>query len=374
MKTRFVYNFTGAIILAIALFFPSMVESAAKINIDDTRWISIGGGLRTSFSATENAAPSGDSYSKGFNLDNQRIYFNGQLHKSIYIEFNTELDANDDLRILDALGKFEFSNLLKIWGGFFLVPGDRSILDGPFYLNAYEYPFVSNYPGEFAGRDTGLAVWGETGSGNFKYQVGAFQGRRSDSDLGVNPNQDDNLLYAGRLTYNFWEPEPGYYTSSIYYGAKDVLALGLAGQYQKNGAGTATSPGNFTGWHLDFLLEKTLGKYGVVNLEAAYYNYDLDNVPDANLVEGNSFFVLASYLFPTKVGWGRFEPLFRYQRFDRDQSNMLGQRGIRDQFTGQLNYIIDGHNARLSAYWARQDPGPTEQTQNTFFIGFQLQI
>jgi hypothetical protein len=118
MKTRFVYNFTGAIILAVALSFPSVVEAAAKINIDDTRWISIGGGLRASFSATENAAPSGDSYSKDFNLDNLRLYINGQLHKSIYIEFNTELD-DYDLRILDAIGKFEFFSLLKIWGGFF---------------------------------------------------------------------------------------------------------------------------------------------------------------------------------------------------------------------------------------------------------------
>jgi hypothetical protein len=373
MQMKRAHVFACAIILTMALSFPSLVKAGAKISIDDTKWVSIGAGLRTSFRATEDAASGGSDYSKDFEVDNIRLYLNGQVYKGIKFEFNTERD-DDSIRVLDAIGKLEFFDLLNIWGGRLLPPSDRSNLDGPFYLNAWDFPFVQAYPAVFAGRDDGVAVWGQIGGGRYKYQIGAFQGRDDASALGGDPNQDDNLLYAGRLTFNFWDPEPGYYNSSIYYGDKDVLALGLVAQYQSDGAGTAKRPGNFKGFNVDFLLEKNLGTYGVVNLEAAYYNYDLDDVPDATLIQGDSYFVLASYLFPNKIGWGRFEPLVRYQHFDRDDGNIEGQRGDRERYEVGVNYIIDGHNARLSTFWAHEDPGPTMKSRNIFLIGLQLQI
>ena len=43
-------------------------------------------------------------------------------------------------------------------------------------------------------------------------------------------------MYAGRLTYNFLNPEknPGYYTQGTYFGtAGDILALAVGGEYRK---------------------------------------------------------------------------------------------------------------------------------------------
>ena len=48
----------------------------------------------------------------------------------------------------------------------------------------------------------------------------------------VGPNTDGDLLYAYRVVFNFLDPEPGYYAQSSYFGKKDILALGFAGQYQ----------------------------------------------------------------------------------------------------------------------------------------------
>jgi hypothetical protein len=44
-------------------------------------------------------------------------------------------------------------------------------------------------------------------------------------------NQNQDPLFATRVAYNFWDPEPApaYYTSSTYYGKADILTVALVG-------------------------------------------------------------------------------------------------------------------------------------------------
>ncbi|KPV39966.1 hypothetical protein AN478_07180 [Thiohalorhabdus denitrificans] len=339
--------------------------AGATIDIDEDSRISIGAGVRTSFRMNEDAAPSGDAYSKDFQLDNMRLYVSGTVYPDLGLEFNTEFDpnTNDQVRVLDALAKYEPTDLLNFRAGRMLPPSDRSNLDGPYYLNTYDFPLVANrYPAIYAGRDDGAAVWGTVGEGAFKYQVGAFEGRQGGPDV------DDNPMYAGRLTLNFLDPEPGYYNSSTYYGNKDILALGLVGMFEKDGAGTAGSPGDFTGWNVDGLFEKNLGAFGVFSLEGAYYSYDLDGATDSTVrTAGDSVRGLMSFLVGPELGPGQLQPHVRYQSFDYDGG------GEDTRLEGGLNYIIDGHNAKLSAIaGVEEDAGGVEQ--NFFLLGWQLQV
>ena len=174
---------------------PWMISSAyagGTIKIDDTKWVSVGAGLRTSFNSVENGAPNADDRSKDFRVDSMRLYVNGQVHKNIKLEFNTDRSedsaGDENIRVLDALVKFEFSDMLNIWMGRMLPPSDRSNLDGPYYLNTWNFPLAQAYPSIFAGRDDGAAVWGQVNGGQFKYQLGAFEGTQGGS------NVEDNLL------------------------------------------------------------------------------------------------------------------------------------------------------------------------------------
>ena len=156
---------------------PANAQIGGNIKLDDTRWISIGAGLRASFSSTEDAAQSGTDRSKEFDVEDMRLYINAQVFKGIQLEFNTERDttsttnanAEADVRILDAILKFKFAESFQVWGGRFLPPSDRSNLNGPYFLNIWDFPFVQAYPAVFAGRDEGVAVWGITMDGRFKY-------------------------------------------------------------------------------------------------------------------------------------------------------------------------------------------------------------
>lgn len=370
--------FTGTLPLFLAIswlvFLPTESRAGGKVEIDDTRWVSIGAGLRTSFNAVQDDSLDGKNRSKEFQLDSVRLYVNAQIHPYIKLEYNTERNSLGDVDVLDALVKLEFNDLLNIWAGRFLPPSDRSNLDGPYYLNTWDFPFVQQYPAIFAGRDNGAAVWGQIGGGKFKYQVGAFEGTGDVIDPGPDgilgtpddipgPNGADNLLYAGRLVLNLWDPEPGYYNSSTYYGAKNILALGAAAMVQHNAVGDLANPGDFTGWNIDALAEKKLGGSGVVSLEGAYYSYDRDKAaPDSD-----GYFVLGSYLLPQKIGVGQFQPMVRYQSLDTDQVGVQ----IRQEYG--LNYIIDGHNARISAVFGIEDPAAGDPF-NLFRIGLQVQL
>ena len=367
-----------ALLLGLAL--PSLLFAGAKIKVDDTKWFSIGMGFRSSFAITEDGAPNGSDSSSGVSFDNIRLYTAAKVHKNVSLEFNTErstgndsLDTDHRIRVLDAVAKFSFKGF-DLWAGRFLPPSDRSNLDGPFYLNNYDFPIVQAYPAIFAGRDNGVAIMKEYAGGKFKWSYGLFEGRTNTTNGDTNPDQADNLLHAARVTYNFWDPEPGYYTTSSYYGAKDVLAVAFVFQYENDGAGTSAvgASGDFTAWNVDVLMEKKLQNGGVVNLEGAYYDYDLEDKTDLSLTQGEGYLLLGSYLIPKQIGWGKVQPYVRYQHFAR--ANLTGDGGNRTRTEGGFNYIIDGQNAKISVLYFSDRNGSNADSKNTFKIGLQFQL
>jgi hypothetical protein len=177
----------------------SLAQVGGILEIDKDRWVSIGGGLRTSFESVENGAENNKDRSNDFEFDSFRLYINSLIYKGIQFEFNTQGDSDSSFRVLDAVAKFNFSNYFNVWFGRLVPPSGRANLSGPYFLNVFEFPFVEAYPNLFVGRDEGAAIWGITNGDKLKYQFGLFEGRDGDS------NQGDNLLFTGRLTYNFCE-------------------------------------------------------------------------------------------------------------------------------------------------------------------------
>lgn len=367
----------------------SVSEAGATFKIDDTKWVSVGAGLRSSFNAKERAAPNGKAWSNDFQLDNVRLYLNGQIHKYLKIEFNTDCQTcsnGGEVRVLDAIGKFEYNPYVNLWVGRMLVPAERREMNGPFYSAVYNI-FANGTPFEPAdqnliiksdgtsagsfGRDDGATFWGAAFDGRLQYAVGVFRGLRG----GANAN--DNPLYAQRIAYNFWDVEknPGYYTSGTYYGAGgDILTVGVSNQYQKKGAGSELNPASFRGTSVDVLMEKVLPNKGVVTFNGEYKNYGLSRHEEPltgfTLFEGNAFDVSAMYLFPKKVFIGKFQPYFRYVNV------AASANPVRDVYETGVNYVIDGHNAMVSLSWQHGDLiSPVNNNDlNSMTVGFQWQI
>lgn len=399
---------THGLIATLVLIWSVSAQGGGTFKINETKWLSVGTGLRTSFFAVEDTAGrtaaetaagrNNDKWSTDFNLENIRLYINAQLHEYIKLEFNTEctdcFGGKGDLIILDVIGKFEFSDYANIWVGRQLVPSDRAELDGPFYQNTFEFnktPFYPSDHGNFNagrfGRDDGVNIWGTlTADKRLAYVVGAFDG------LDDGANADDNFLYAARISYNFLEVEknPGYYTSSTYYGkGGDIFTVAVAAQYQEDGAGIAADPADFFGTSVDVLFEKVLSDNSVITLEGEYKYFDLNGIMRPTLAasatngcfclfEGNAYTGTALYLFPQKIGIGQFQPYVRYTLNEPDNS------ADRDEYEAGVNYVIDGHNARISLMYQYGDletkgrfnfsPTAAGDYVSAIKLGLQLQI
>lgn len=386
----------------------SPVQAGATFKIDDTKWVSVGAGLRTSFESREDAAgtPGNSQWTNDFALDNIRLYLNAQIHEYIKLEFNTDCQTcsnGGEMRILDAIGKFEYNPYVNVWMGRMLVPAERREMNGPFYSPIYNV-FASGTPfepsdynltiqgggvsaGSF-GRDDGATFWGAAFNGRLQYAFGFFRGLRGGA------NVDDNILYAQRVAYNFWDVEknPGYYTSGTYYGkGGDILTVAVSNQYQEDGAGTSFDPGTFRGTTADVLLEKVLPNSGVLTFNGEYKNYGIGNgysqaTRDAtyrtpaegfSMFEGDAYDVSGMYLIPEKVWIGQFQPYVRYTNV------MPSTSSNREAYEGGVNYVIDGHNARVSLSWTYGDlltkglnytSSATGDHVNAIKLGFQLQI
>ena len=361
--------------------------------------LSIGAGLRTSYNAIEGGNSANGGTAQDFALNNARIYLNGKGHERIGFEFNTDidnaqgfnLDGTDEgasVRILDLIAKFQLTDHISLWTGRFLPPSDRSNLDGPFYLNAWNFPWVQfGHPNIFQGRDDGAALFGQYGDGAFKWQIGAFEGDHDGSAARVGNADTDNLMVTGRLTLNLLDPEPGYYNASTYYGEKDILAVGVAFMHRHNALADATTAGVFqdqTSWSIDGLFERPLDNGGVMTVEGAYYNNDDHNgvrSPGNEVLigtnrprTGDGYFILGSYLFPNAMNImsleGKLQFMTRYMEYTSESWNS----GQDNQTDFQLNYIMNGHNARISAVWSVYDDHSGLENTDTFTLGTQLQF
>ncbi|MGE0484204.1 MAG: hypothetical protein AB7Q81_08680 [Gammaproteobacteria bacterium] len=375
--------------------------AGATVKIDDTKWLSLGAGARADFRTAEDSAPNGD-WSDDFNLNSARLYLNGQIHKYIKFEFNTECvfcgnSALEEWVVLDAIGKFEYSPAFNVWAGRLLVPAERQELNGPYYSttwDAYKTPFTpsdfsTNFGTGGAGvyaRDHGVNVWGAIApEGRLQYVFGVFNGLESSTGFG--PNQDDNLMWAGRVAYNFLgvEKNPGYYTSGTYYGgAGDIFTIGLAAQYQEDGSGSFLNPGDYFGFSADLLYEGVLESKHVVTLNGEYKNFSADYAKaafaDADCFctfDGDSYSIAALLLFPQEVFIGKLQPYVRWTEV------MPNGSADRDEVEVGVNYIIEGHNARVSAFWQHGDiatkglnysPAAAGRSIDAFRVAFQLQL
>lgn len=347
--------------------------------------VTVGAGIQTSFYNCDKACINspgtigpGDSTVSGFALDSIRLYINGNVTDQIKIMFNTEYTGSgsgpgdDKVEVLDAVGRFEFSDHLNIWAGRFLPPSDRANLYGPYFANDWA-PFADGvadfYPSIENGRDNGVAYWGQFGI--LKLSAGLFDGGSLNSAV----NDRSKLLYAARAQLDFWDPEAGYYLNGTYYGEKDLLALGLAAQNQDSK--TTVS--------VDALMEKKLPNSGVVTVEAEYMHDNGLTAPSTS----KGWYGLGAYLFPETVGIGKFQLLGKYSQktidaryvyelTDTDPPDLIPELAVEPDkiktLEVNINYIIKSFNARVGLYYLHQKDDLGDLSPHEIGLKLQLQM
>ena len=273
--------------------------------------------------------------------------------------------------LLDLVVKLEFAESLHLWLGRMPMASDRASLSTVWAIAPWTMPgrydaFAPTTgiagrptPGPRRGenqRGDGATLWGQFAGGMLKYYVGIF-------GLG---HPETSPLYSARLVLSLLNPEPGFRTSSAYFGTRDVLALGVGAQHRAGDSrppiGDSYPASDFNELGADVLFEKGSPTAGVLDLESSIVRMWGDNE-----VAKYQFVALVSYLMPVDVGYGRLQPLMRFQRAAH------GEALDASDFTSieaQLGYIIDGFHARLLAVY--QYAKVKGQVLNSILLGVQL--
>ena len=215
--------------------------------------------------------------------------------------------------MLDLIAKFEPAAAFHLWAGRMLVPVGSLELQRPVVHEPLEVPGplpaalpvgpVGPKEGP-QGRNNGATVWGEFLGAKLKYYAGVFDM----NDATVSP------LFSGRVNICLLGSESGFYHSSTYYGAQDIVAIGLGVQYQKNGQLDATTvPGGEsddqsspTCWP-----RRTSAPAASARSKAQYYHFDAER-----RLRAQARLLRAGQLADarTKIGVGKLQPLVRYQQ------------------------------------------------------------
>ncbi len=378
-----------SILSAVAVLATSVtsapVLAGAKIEFGDDKYITVGAGLRTGISSI---SPDVGEDDLDFSLQSMRLYLGGQIHENVKLTFNTER-IDGEIDVLDAIAQFEYSDQVNVWVGKMLAPTSRIEMNGPYYgltWNQYTQPLYAqdqDAPGDgfegkagSFGRDDGITFWGS--SGKFQYAIGLFDG--------FNGASPDSPLIAGRFAYNFLNKEsnPGYYTSSTYFGGLgDIFTVALTFQSQSDGVGDASVGGDFNGTGVDVLYEGVFDSGNALTVEAEFKTFESDftgvgTAPPSGcdlspatgfcLFDGDSFFASAGYFIKSGPGKG-------YQPYIRFVSNEPSDSLDSDLTEIGINFVMDGHNARLNLNYSSGDANITGyRGGDTDTLSFNIQL
>ena len=294
------------------------------------------------------------------------LHAGGKIHENVSVTLNLNAGGSGGgFGIEDAIIGFDLQDEFHVWVGQLLVPVDRANYGGPFFAIPWNYTGATGAVGFVPkegpyGRNAGASVWGDLMGGKFKYVLGAF-------DAG---GTLEKVLYSGRLQFDFIGTEPGYFGNATYFGEKDIVALGVGGQYQKDGAsgpapeGTPAPTDDYSEFNADLLAEFKMNGGGWVTGEGGVYARG-GNYPGYGKT---AFYITAAYATP-KIGVGNIQPMVRFQLGKGDGDAQTSS------IDAALSYLIMGPALRLVANFQHVDTddgsGAPSAKANSLTLGAQ---
>ena len=378
--------------MVIVLFFVCGIVSPSragfKMEIDEQTKGEIGIWMQTWYQRVEDGKILGDGYEdlNDFMIRRAYLYLKGQV--TDYVSFFTHV-ASDKVGMekptggtLDKSGiglgsgvawrdlwiTLNLDEAFNIQMGRMYVPLTRNYgTTSTKAMLTMDLPFLqggsrgSIFYAQKVGRDDGLTLWGNPFDGLLQYRFMISEGVEDDN------NPEDNLRLVGRLSLSLLDPEKGWFNKGTYFGKKKVLSFGVGMDRQDDLTLGGTEGLDNEVWTADAFFDYPVGE-GAVTVEAAYI--DIDNCTQGtpnfyhDLEAGDdaqNWYINAGYLLPYPVGPGHFQPYIRYETVDVDDKNET------DFWSGGFNYIIKGHNCKLTADYMRVEPDNEDKDDRGIF-------
>ncbi len=224
------------------------------------------------------------------------------------------------------------------------------------------------YPSNI-GRDDSVTLWGNIMKDRLQYRFMVGDGEDKNSK-----NPDDTMRFAGRLSYNFYDTETGWFNSGNYLGAKHILALGIGSDYQNN-LFVGGEKEEYFAWTIDLHYDQPINDGDNLTLSASYIRvyHSANGITWTNFSAGDDGYLLSvksGYYFGHKVWLGNLQPYVHVQDIN---SNEKGKDDTLIYGFG-LNYFIKGaaNKLTLEATFVDQGEEVKNLIENHTIITFQF--
>jgi hypothetical protein len=195
-----------------------------------------------------------------------------------------------------------------------------------------------------------VVVWGTPFGGVLQYRLGVMEGVETAANTG------DTLRYVGRAAVNLLDPESAWFNKGTYLGEKKVLAIGAGLDMQRDlrlAAGSAATSDS-RAWTVDAFLDVPLAG-GAITAEASWSDVDrlTQKLAYAGLDPGDEAqlrYVSCGYLVAGALGPGRVQPFARWEETEGPDGATTATPVV------GINYLVKGHDLKVSLDWARVDP------------------
>lgn len=199
------------------------------------------------------------------------------------------------------------------------------------------------YPSK-VGRDDNITLWGNVLEDKLQYRLMAGEGAESSA-----ANPDDNLRFAGRLSFNLFDTETGWFNKSTNLGQKKILAIGGGFDYQQDLV-WGDKQDDYTAYTADIHLDMPMGG-GALTADLAYIGIDnsVNGINSSDLTAGTDGDIMTGqlgFLFNRNI-----------QPFVHAEVIMPDASGAEDTnvYGAGLNYYIKGLANKLTAEYTLVD-------------------
>jgi hypothetical protein len=358
-------RFFTVLTFAVCLICFMTNARAAKIKISDDAFLDIHG--YSQFTLNMPIDQGEASLISDFYLRRIRLLFGGQITKNVTFfigTLNADMGKNGDMSsrtlIADAWVEYTISDSLKINAGLLKLPFSRHMQQTGAKLHGLDFhgTFLKRYGG-IGHRDMGVMVRGLLSNKHIDYRLAIVDGiEYSPASSSQSPatNKNDNPRIVGRIGYNVFDSEPGYFWAGTYLGKKKILSFGLSFDIQ-SGVGGDTGDDLYSAFAFDAFADIPMGKNGIV-ATLNYYHFGAGGV----LPEGNGMWIDFGYRF------NKIEPIIAVEYYKPKE----GDAGKRVVILGGLNWWLKGHNVNTKFQFGAEKLNGADEWTNTIIIQTQL--
>lgn len=346
-----------SVLAAAAMLLTAATAHAYSVKVDDDTFGSVGVRGQIRIVATNPDVGVGDV---DVTVHQLRLYASGQVTNLVKFGSNADFTTTG-ARATDAFVTLDFSKEAKLMTGVYRVAFTRVGLQDAYQFILIDAPAVVNAVapvnrgGFSAYRNAGVTLWGDLMDGKLRYNVGVWDDDNTPLGTGEGTSK---YMYTTRLVLNLADPEKGYTCPGCYLGKANVINIGigyLSNEYTFQGVDRTNRAKT-----IDFFYDRA-----GTTLETAYISSD----PDTGRKPG-AWYIGAAHMF------GNWQPAVRYESFDSDGSLDNNNKPIPDftVMTAGVNYLWDGHNAKLQLAYSLRNPDGANNDTETLTCQLQIQF